>query len=194
MSLYSFYRPAGYILTTSLVECIYHIVPEYRDRSSSLDHSAIQSMLRQASSLLQNLTYTVGSASRAFRALHCVLRSDNIPAESLYDYQPLASFRVEAASRPVVEDIRSLPENHWTTSKKGSLEDWLDSFAEQPVFPIATDSLPHLASTTVANASDCTRPHRMSSTPFRNVVPGLFYDDPTYNALDNQFCDFGVSR
>lgn len=83
MSVYSEVRGSGYLLTSSLVEALYYIVPQYHNPSTSLDLSVIRNTLREASNLLYALSYIVGAANRALKALRCVLLIDeSMPVES----------------------------------------------------------------------------------------------------------------
>ncbi|PGH23911.1 hypothetical protein AJ80_01973 [Polytolypa hystricis UAMH7299] len=82
MSLYPAVRGSGYLLTSSLVEALYYIVPEFQRHSTSLDPRIVRNTLRKASSLLHTLSHTVGAATRALEALSCVLLIDeSMPGE-----------------------------------------------------------------------------------------------------------------
>jgi hypothetical protein len=123
------------------------------------------------------------------------LRSDDVPAESIYDYQALVSFGVEAGPQAMFDSLQNLPDDLWNMPKKGSLQDWLDNAAENSALPTATAPLQNSASTTIPNLSDCAQPYNASSTTSpRNSFPALFYDNSTYNLLEDPFFDVDIGR
>lgn len=193
MSFYSSYRPSGYVLTSSLVECIYHIVPEYRDRSSPLDHNVIECTLRKASSLLKTLAESVGAASRAFRALHCVLRTDEMPATSLYKYQHLPFFESES-EQPTTKNPQSLSNDPWNTSDTTDLQGWLDGSLVQSMFPTAIPSLPSVAATMIPKLPPDVR---SDNTPWiassQGPLPELFSSEMTYSGLEDLNFDLDMN-
>jgi hypothetical protein len=68
-------RPAGYFISTALVECIYHLVYVLRDPNLQLDRSGALEAFRVAYELLLRFTETVNSAKNAIMALKLAIFS-----------------------------------------------------------------------------------------------------------------------
>lgn len=123
MNHYSSYRATGYILTSALVECIYHVVPEYRDRSSPVDKRETECTLRKAGDLLKDLSRSVGPASRALHALECVLSSDETQTTSLSGYQPI---------QHLFDGTQNWTDKFWDVAGSGQIHDPLGEGIEEP--------------------------------------------------------------
>lgn len=67
-------RPVGYILTCTLVECVFHIKDETSEPIKCVDPQDSNHTLDEAVNQLEKLALSFRSAHRALAALRCVLR------------------------------------------------------------------------------------------------------------------------
>ena len=192
MSLFSSYQASGYVLTSSLVESLYHVVPEYRDRSSSFDHRTVESTLRKAENLLSTLSQTVGAAFRAFRALRCVLKSDEGQAESIYEYQGLPAFGSNGMPQSLFDKIPSLSDELWDMSETRQLHDWLDNPVEDSTIPSSSMRLQNPIMSTNPNGAQGYNSFQATST--ENAFPARMYDPSPKNVLECFDLDLGRSQ
>lgn len=187
MSFYSSYQQSGYILTTSLVECIYHIAPEHKDQSSPIDKYAIRKALSKADGLLRRLSQTVGSASRALRALHCVLRADEPHSQSMDWFRGLTASELDPSSYPMFESLPNWTDEIWDTPETRRLHNWLNNPAEDQVSPPPTSTKPTQMVTTTLNPlqPDATGCHNsLDATPHDSSSPSFFYNDAIITGSD----------
>ncbi|KAJ5646570.1 hypothetical protein N7490_002942 [Penicillium lividum] len=78
-------KPSGYILTTALVESLYHLIPEECHPAPVASNELLKGMIYGASQLLQTLSRSVATASKVYQYLRDLLPSDNgfeVPEES----------------------------------------------------------------------------------------------------------------
>lgn len=70
-------KPSGYILTTALVESLYHLIPEECHPAPVVSNEHLKGMIFGASQLLQTLSKSVATASKVYQYLQDLLPSDN---------------------------------------------------------------------------------------------------------------------
>ncbi|KAJ5537782.1 hypothetical protein N7494_007261 [Penicillium frequentans] len=70
-------KPIGYILTTALVESLYHLIPEECHPAPVVSNDLLKGMVYGASQLLQTLSKSVATASKVYQYLQDLLPSDN---------------------------------------------------------------------------------------------------------------------
>jgi hypothetical protein len=70
-------KPSGYILTTALVESLYHLIPEECHPAPVVSNELLRQMVYGASQLLQTLSKSVATASKVYQYLQDLLPSDN---------------------------------------------------------------------------------------------------------------------
>jgi hypothetical protein len=158
MSLYSSYRPSGFVLTCSLVECIYYIVPKQLDQSDVIPLNTIQSTLREAGNLLRTLSHTVGAASRAFNALECILLPEkDAPSDPLNNNQDelLKLEKRSSSGRPIGPAFNQM---HGTSSA-------LEITGERKALP---DSFPAPLTTSSSILQQSYEPSQSTSDSFRS--------------------------
>ncbi|KAH6959539.1 hypothetical protein DER45DRAFT_644772 [Fusarium avenaceum] len=127
---------AGYIITSSLVECIYYLTIGHREGIAVLDLEALLTTFHRAGSMLESLSTTIMSAARAFKALQCVLKFDF--RESRPDYGltfPLGGFSESNTSFGILPDQ---PEH---TTSTATLEDFSKNFHAMASNPLMESSL-----------------------------------------------------
>ncbi|KAJ5999341.1 hypothetical protein N7451_007151 [Penicillium sp. IBT 35674x] len=70
-------KPSGYILTTALVESLYHLIPEECHPAPVVSNELLKGMICSASQLLQTLSKSVATAYKVYQYLQDLLPSDN---------------------------------------------------------------------------------------------------------------------
>lgn len=104
-------KPCGYILTTALVESLYHILPEDGHTAPVVSHNLLVEMVHEASQLLQTLSESVATASVVYQYLR-----DLLPPGPLGDF-PTASTSQRAMDQSCFSnyptDLEALPETFW---------------------------------------------------------------------------------
>ncbi|KAJ5951307.1 uncharacterized protein N7479_009720 [Penicillium vulpinum] len=70
-------KPCGYILTTTLVEVMYHVIPEESHPAPIASHGLLKGMVHDAIQLLQTLSESVATASKVCRYLENLLPLDD---------------------------------------------------------------------------------------------------------------------
>lgn len=78
-------KPSGYILTTALVESLYHILPEECHSAPIASKDHLKGMVSAASHLLKTLSKSVTTASKVYQYLRDLLPSDD-------GFEPLLQF------------------------------------------------------------------------------------------------------
>lgn len=93
-------KPCGYILTTALVECLYHVLPEECRSISVISSGSLKGIVFTASQLLRTLSKSTAMASKVYHYLRDVLPSDD-------GFGPIDKFAVISPS-PNMEDPQVL--------------------------------------------------------------------------------------
>ncbi|OGE51819.1 hypothetical protein PENARI_c012G11376 [Penicillium arizonense] len=117
MTMATSLKPSGYILTTSLVEILYHILPEECDPKPIIPGELLKGMVCAASQLLQTLSNSVATASKVYQYLR-----DLLPP---YDrFRPFDEFTASPPSQNEANqkapfhcsaDLDTLSETFWRT-------------------------------------------------------------------------------
>lgn len=105
-------KPCGYIMTTALVESLYHILPEEGHPAPVVSHQLLKEMVHEASHLLQTLSESVATASVVYQYLRDLLP----PGPPLGDFTTaLTSQRATDKSSFLncATDLETLPETFW---------------------------------------------------------------------------------
>ncbi|KAL3481534.1 hypothetical protein BJX99DRAFT_253459 [Aspergillus californicus] len=108
-------KPCGYIMTTALVESLYHILPEDGHPAPVVSHKLLNEMIHDASQLLQTLSESVATASVVYQYLRDLLP----PKDCLgpLDGFPTASTMQRATNQPSFlncpTDLEPLSEAFW---------------------------------------------------------------------------------
>ncbi|KAJ6010384.1 hypothetical protein N7451_001796 [Penicillium sp. IBT 35674x] len=66
-------RPSGFFFITSLVECMYHLMSALQDSALKADHETALEAFRIADQVLEDLSKTLSSASRARAAIQSII-------------------------------------------------------------------------------------------------------------------------
>jgi hypothetical protein len=66
-------RPSGFFFITSLVECMYHLMSALQDSALKADHATALEALEIADQVLEDLSKTLSSASRARAAIQAIV-------------------------------------------------------------------------------------------------------------------------
>lgn len=131
MSLYPASRGNGFLLTASLVEALYYIVPEYQHHSNFLDPQIVRNALYKAgNNLLCTLSQHIGPANRALEALCCVLVEESVPGKLSSANQSKQGFARPNSLRPSVhrgarnacDQSFTQPEGFWVHDREQTAE------------------------------------------------------------------------
>jgi hypothetical protein len=178
MSVYSEVRGSGYLLTSSLVEALYYIVPEYHNQSTSLDPLVIRNTLREASSLLYTLSHIVGAANRALKALRCVLLIDeSMPLDSSNSTHYVQGLAVPNPGQSSIyrgpdnmpDQALPLPDEFWMYVKEGGpnrLHGGMGAGGSS-----GTEQASTLSATSVTTMCQDAEPHWISRTAVKPLIP-----------------------
>lgn len=93
-------KPCGYILTTALVECLYHVLPEECQSTSIVPSGSLKGIVFTASQLLRTLSKSTAMASKVYHYLRDVLPSDD-------GFGPLGKF-AKISPSPNIADPQGL--------------------------------------------------------------------------------------
>ncbi|KAJ5289663.1 uncharacterized protein N7443_009916 [Penicillium atrosanguineum] len=117
MTMTTSLRPSGYILTTSLVEILYHIVPEECDPKPIFSVELLKGMVCSASQLLQTLSNSVATASHVYQYLRDLLPPyDRFrPLDGLTASPPSQNGANQKAHLDCSADLDTLSETFWRT-------------------------------------------------------------------------------
>lgn len=66
-------RPSGFFFITSLVECMYHLMSALQDSALKADHETALEAFQIADQVLEDLSKTLSSASRARAAIQSII-------------------------------------------------------------------------------------------------------------------------
>ena len=132
MSLYTNYQPNGFVLTSSLVECIYYVAPEMLDQPDLVSAEARRKKLQEAVDLLRRLSRTVGAAKRAFEAIDCIMDESEGPTGLV----PVGSFRQWNTGRrsPVPDKPPSSQDDMVDPQLQVSAAPAMSALTERPCF------------------------------------------------------------
>lgn len=104
-------KPCGYILTTALVESLYHILPEDGHTAPVVSHILLKEMVHEATQLLQTLSESVATASVVYQYLR-----DLLPPGPLGDFSTASTSQTAMDQSCFLDcptDLEPLPETFW---------------------------------------------------------------------------------
>jgi hypothetical protein len=104
-------KPCGYIMTTVLVECLYHILPEEGHPTPVVSHKLLKEMVHDASQLLQTLSESVATASVVYQYLR-----DLLPPGPLGDFPTASTSQRTTDQSSFLDcpmDLDPFPETLW---------------------------------------------------------------------------------
>lgn len=110
-------KPSGYILTTALVESLYHLIPEECHPAPVVSNELVKGMVYGASQLLQTLSRSVATASKVYQYLQDLLPSDNgfEPSEEFTASSPRQTVADQNFPLDCSTDLDIFSETFWKT-------------------------------------------------------------------------------
>ncbi|KAJ5639985.1 uncharacterized protein N7484_007847 [Penicillium longicatenatum] len=118
-------KPSGYILTTALVESLYHLIPEECHPAPVVSNELLRQMVYGASQLLQTLSKSVATASKVYQYLQDLLPSDNgfKPPEKLTASPPRQDPANQSLPLDCSADLDIFSQTFWKTFVDRSEQD-----------------------------------------------------------------------
>jgi hypothetical protein len=117
MTMTTSLKPSGYILTTSLVEVLYHILPEECDQKPIVPVEHLREMVCTTSQLLQTLSDSVATASKVYQYLRDLLPTyDKVgPFDEFTASSPSRKRANQKTPLDCSADLDTLSETFWRT-------------------------------------------------------------------------------
>ncbi|KAJ5798373.1 uncharacterized protein N7503_007669 [Penicillium pulvis] len=118
-------KPSGYILTTALVESLYHLIPEECHSTPVVSNELLKGMIYGASQLLQTLSKSVATASKVYQYLQDLLPSDNAfkPPEEFSVSPPRENSVDQSMPLDCSADLDIFSQTFWKTFMDRSEQD-----------------------------------------------------------------------
>ncbi|KAL4811337.1 hypothetical protein BDV18DRAFT_155943 [Aspergillus unguis] len=192
ITITTYLRPSGYFLTTSLVEVLYHILPEECDPKPVVSGEALKSMVGTASQLLQSLANSVATASKVYQYLRDLLPPrDGFSSCDDSATSPLGQVKANHNTPfDCSSDSNTLSDTFWTSiinrpgQEKGP--------ASSHPGPIDPNFLRFSMPTPGNLATDCF-PFELDDLQCQFLM-GVNLEDPTCKAPDTLSMDYSATR